>query len=130
MSRRFVVLAGLVALVLAGLQLLGGGLDWLGSSDFWFTGPVELLLGACWLLAGIALLRGIRGIWGRLVALVAVTLAISMLEAALKFRAGDIDKSQVLSVGLEIMFAVALAVPGVRGALQRTSPIPASPTAK
>jgi len=127
---------GLIALALAGLQLLGVAMDanWalprtLAQGRLVPHGVGHLLLAlaetalaACWLAAGIALLRGHPPAWTRLVALLAVSLAISVLEATWKLMGGDIDLSQSLSVFLGLTLGVLLALPGSRRTLRGRAP--------
>jgi hypothetical protein len=139
MPRRLLALAGVAALALAALQLLGSAMDLeeglrhvlvLGHPVLWGVDELlpafgEAVVGVGWLVAGVALLRGTRGIWGRLVALLVVSIAISTLEAVFKFGGGDIDRSQIASIGLALMIGVVLALPVVRSALIATPAVDA-----
>jgi len=136
MSRRTIVFMGVLALSLAALLLLGVAMD--ATSTLWrffvrepslARGALHLLLAlaetavaVCWLVAGAALFRGRSGIWGRLVALLIASLAISMLEATWKLAAGDIDRSQTVSIGLGVIMGVLLALPSTREALGSEPP--------
>ena len=136
MSRRTIVFMGMLALALAALQLLGVAMDAVSTLWRFFVrepslarGALHLLLAlaetavaACWLIAGIALLRGRNGIWGRLVVLLVTSLAISMLETTWKLAVGSIDVSQTVSIGLGVTLGVLLALPSTREALRGEPP--------
>lgn len=131
MPRRVIMLVGVIALALAGLQMLGVAMD--ANSILWrafvqgravpygvghlLLALAETAIAVCWLAAGITLLRGRRAAWAQLVALLSVSVVISALEATWKLSSGDIDRSQVLSISLELALGVLLALPSVRETL-------------